>query len=48
MATFILVLIKNCGDEKQFFETYNIAYQVITRGEDKRKFRVKATCSSDG
>lgn len=31
-----------------FFETYNIPYQVITRGENKGKLRVKATRSSDG
>lgn len=48
MATFTLALINNHEDGKLFFETYNIPYQVITRGENKGKLRVKATRSSDG
>ena len=48
MAVFTLALINNHEDGKLFFETYNIPYQVITRGENKGKLRVKATRSSDG
>ena len=48
MATFTLALINNHEDGKLFFETYNIPYQVITRGENKGKLRVKATRSLDG
>ena len=47
MATFTLALINNHEDGKLFFETYNIPYQVITRGENKGKLRVKAIRSSD-
>ena len=48
MAAYILALINNHEDGKRFFETYNIPYQIITRGENKGKLRVKATRSSDG
>lgn len=48
MATFTLALINNHEDGKLFFEAYNIPYQVITRGENKGKLRVKTTRSSDG
>lgn len=48
MATFTLALINNHEAGKLFFETYNIPYQVITKGENKGKLRVKATRSSDG
>ena len=48
MATFTLALINNHEDGKLFFETYNIPYQVITRGENKGKLRVKAIRSFDG
>lgn len=48
MATFTLALINNHEDGKLFFETYNIPCQVITRGENKGKLRVKAIRSSDG
>ena len=44
----ILALINNYEDGKRFFETYNIPYQIITKGENKGKLRVKATRSSDG
>ena len=47
MATFTLALINNHEAGKLFFETYNIPYQVITKGENKGKLRVKATRSSD-
>ena len=48
MAAFTLALLNNHEAGKLFFETYNIPYQVITRGENKGKLRVKATRSSDG
>ena len=48
MAAYILALINNHEDGKRFFETYNIPYQIITRGENKGKLRVKATRYSDG
>lgn len=48
MATFTLALINNHEDGKLLFDTYNIPYQVITRGENKGKLRVKAIRSSDG
>lgn len=48
MATFTLALINNHEDGKLFFETYNIPYQVIIRGENKGKLRVKAIRSFDG
>ena len=48
MAAFTLALINNHEDGKLFFETYNIPYQIITRGENKGKLRVKSTRSSDG
>ena len=48
MAAFTLALINNHEAGKLFFETYNIPYQVITRGENKGKLRVKATRSLDG
>ena len=48
MATFTLALINDHEAGKLFFETYNIPYQVITRGENKGKLRMKATRSSDG
>ena len=48
MAAYILALINNHEDGKRFFETYNIPYQIITRGENKGKLRVKAIRSSDG
>ena len=48
MATFTLALISNHEAGTLFFETYNIPYQVITRGENKGKLRVKAARSSDG
>ena len=48
MATFTLALINNHEAGKLFFETYNIPYQVITRGENKGKLRVKVTRSLDG
>ena len=48
MAAFTLALINNHEAGKPFFETYNIPYQVITRGENKGKLRVKVTRSLDG
>ena len=48
MAAFTLALINNHEAGKLFFETYNIPYQVITRGENKGKLRVKVTRSLDG
>lgn len=48
MATFTLALINNHETGRLFFEAYNIPYQVITRGENKGKLRVKTTRSSDG
>lgn len=48
MATYTLALINNHEQGKLFFEAYNIPYQVITRGENKGKLRVKVTRSSDG
>ena len=47
MAAFTLALINNHEAGKLFFETYNIPYQVITRGENKGKLRVKVTRSLD-
>ena len=48
MAAYILALINNHEDGKRCFETYNIPYQIITRGENKWMLRVKATRYSDG
>lgn len=48
MVAFTLTLINNHEAGKLFFETYNIPYQVITRGENKGKLCVKATRSLDG
>lgn len=48
MASYTLALINNYEAGKHFFETYNIPYEIITRGENKSKLRVKATRSSDG
>lgn len=41
MATYTLALINNHEDGKLFFDTYNIPYQVITRGINAGKLRVK-------
>lgn len=41
MATYTLALINNHEDGKIFFGTYNIPYQVITRGANAGKLRVK-------
>lgn len=41
MPLYTLAPIDNYEDGKVFFETYNIPYQVITRGENKGKLRVK-------
>ena len=35
MALYTLAPIDNSEDAKIFFETYNIPYQVIVRGENK-------------
>lgn len=48
MATYTLALINNHEEGKLFFEAYNIPYQIISRGENNGKPRVKATRSSDG
>lgn len=48
MAIFTLALINNHEVGRLFFEAYNIPYQVVTRGENKGKLRVKAIRSSDG
>lgn len=47
MATYELARINNHEAGKLFFEAYNIPYQVITRGENKGKLRVKTIRSSD-
>lgn len=47
MATYTLALINNHEDGKIFFDTYNIPYQVITRGTDVGKLRVKQPRSYD-
>ena len=47
MATYTLALINNHEDGKIFFDTYNIPYQVITRGTDVGKLRVKQPQSYD-
>ena len=41
MAIYTLALINNHEDGKIFFDTYNILYQVITRGTNSGKLRVK-------
>ena len=43
MALYTLAPIDNSEDAKIFFETYNIPYQVIVRGENKGKLRVKTS-----
>lgn len=45
MALYTLAPIDNSEDAKIFFETYNIPYQVIVRGENKGKLRVKTSRS---
>lgn len=47
MATYTLALINNYEEEKLFFDTYNIPYQVITRGANSGKLRVKQPRSYD-
>lgn len=47
MATYTLALINNHEDGKLFFDTYNIPYQVITRGANSGKLRVKQPQSYD-
>lgn len=47
MATYTLALINNHEDGKIFFGTYNIPYQVITRGANSGKLRVKQPRSYD-
>lgn len=47
MATYTLALINNHEDGKHFFDTYNIPYQVITRGANSGKLRVKQPRSYD-
>ena len=41
MVTYTLALINNHEDGKLFFDTYNIPYQVITRGTNAGKLRIK-------
>ena len=41
MATYTLAFINNHEDRKLFFDTYNIPYQVITKGVNTGKLRVK-------
>lgn len=47
MVTYTLALINNHEDGKLFFDTYNIPYQVITRGTNAGKLRVKQPRSYD-
>lgn len=47
MATYTLALINNHEDGKLFFDTYNIPYQIITRGTNAGKLRVKQSRSYD-
>ena len=47
MATYTLALINNHEDGKLFFDTYHIPYQVITRGTNSGKLRVKQPRSYD-
>lgn len=50
MASYMIAPINNYEDGKLFFDTYtyNIPYQVIIRGENKGKLRVKKIRLSDG
>lgn len=41
MATYTLALINNHEAGKLFFDIYNIPYQVITKGVNAGKLRVK-------
>lgn len=43
MPLYTLAPIDNYEDGKIFFETYNIPYQVIARGDNKGKLRVKTS-----
>lgn len=47
MATYTLALINNHEEGKIFFDTYNIPYQVITKGVNAGKLRVKQPRSYD-
>ena len=47
MATYTLALINKHEEGKIFFDTYNIPYQVITRGANSGKLRVKQPRSYD-
>ena len=47
MATYTLALINNHEDGKIFFDTYNIPYQVITKGTNAGKLRVRQPRSYD-
>ena len=48
MVIYTLALINNHQDGKLFFDTYNIPYQVITRGINAGKLCVKQPRSYDG
>ena len=48
MAAFELAEINDHEEGESFFEAYQIPYEIITRGENKGKLRVKRTRSVDG
>lgn len=47
MATYTLAFINNHEDRKLFFDTCNIPYQVITKGVNTGKLRIKQPRSYD-